>query len=72
MISAEDSNSTYEYESYFRSYHKLTTGQKIVHVLKVALKFQKDLSTAIIIKEWMSKSDLQKWIEANKDYIGKI
>ena len=54
-------------------YHKLTTGQKIIIELRRVLKYQKDLfMPALLNSEWMTKSELQKWMDTNKNYLNKI
>ena len=49
MISAEDSNSTYEYESYFKILPQINDWAKDSSRIKSGSKVQKDLSTAAII-----------------------
>tara|TARA_Y100000768_G_scaffold302319_1_gene236192 strand:- start:29790 stop:30791 length:1002 start_codon:yes stop_codon:yes gene_type:complete len=73
MISAEDSNSTYEYEGYFKILPQINDWAKDNSRIKNGSKVPEGfIYSSDNNKEWMSKSDLQKWIEANKDYIGKI
>ena len=73
MISNEDSYSTYEYPNYYKILPhinewgkdnlRIKEGKKILE----GLVYSSDKNS-----EWMTKSDLKKWIDINKNYIGKI
>ena len=72
MISVDDANSTYEYPEYFKILPQINLGVKenlyIKNGIKVAegFKYTSDNNT-----EWMTNSDLQRWVNSNMDYIGK-
>jgi len=73
MITAEDSAYTYEYEDYFKilpaihSWHidknRIGNGKKV----KEGFMYSSDGNS-----DWMEISDLQDWIEKNRNKIGKI
>jgi len=73
MISNEDSYSTYEYPNYYKILPhinewgkdnlRIKEGKKILE----GLVYSSDKNS-----EWMTKSDLQKWIDINQNYLGKI
>ena len=73
MISSEDSISTYEYSSYYKILPQIFEWEKdnsrINNGKKVPANFIYSSNNNI---EWMSESDLQKWINTNQDFIGKI
>ena len=72
MISSDDANSTYEYSDYYKILPQInewgTDSLRIKDGKKVPEGFiySSDNNT-----EWMTKSNLQKWIDSNKDFIGK-
>ena len=73
MISSEDANSAYEFNDYYKILPQINEWQNDT---KRKMKGKK-VSEGFIYSsdknlEWMTKSDLQKWIDTNKDYIGKI
>jgi UDP-N-acetylglucosamine 4,6-dehydratase len=73
MISSDDANSTYEYSNYYKILPQINEWAKdslrIKSGKKVSEGFQYSSDNN---SEWMTKSDLQKWIDINQDYIGKI
>ena len=73
MISSDDASSTYEYSGYYKILPKIHEWSKD----DLRIKNGKSVSDGFIYtsnnnSEWMTKSDLQKWLDANKDNIGKI
>ncbi len=69
MISIDDSESTYEYSSYYKILPKINDWSKDDLRIKDGAK----VSPGFIYNsndnsEWMTKTNLQKWIELNKDY----
>ncbi len=73
MISIHDSISTYEYSNYYKILPQINNWEKDKSRIKNGLK----VSNGFVYnseknKNWMSKSDLQKWIRLNKDKIGNI
>ncbi len=73
MISTEDSYSTYEYSDYFKILPQINEWGKDAKRIKDGKKvsegfvYSSDLNT-----EWMSKNNLQTWINKNLNFIGKI
>ena len=73
MISIDDANSTYEYHDYFKILPQINEwandNLRIKNGKKVpeGFKYTSDNNS-----EWMTNSVLKKWIDDNKDYIGKI
>ena len=73
MISVDDANSTYEYSSYYKILPQINEWSKDNLRIKKGKKVPEGfMYTSDNNLEWMTKSILQKWIDANKDYIGKI
>ncbi len=73
MISKDDSNSTYEYDGYFKILPQINEWDIDNTRIKDGKRVPKGFEyTSDNNSEWMSNTDLQKWIEDNKDYIGKI
>ncbi len=73
MISAEDSYSTYSYDSYYKILPQINNWAKDNSRIKEGKKVSEGfVYSSDNNKEWMSISDLQKWIDTNKDHIGKI
>ena len=73
MISSEDSYSTYEYSDYFKILPQINEWGKD----NLRIKYGKKVPEGFIYSsennsEWMKKSELRKWIEKNKKYIGKF
>lgn len=73
MIGSEDSYSTYEYSEYFKILPQINDwnkdNERIKNGKKVARGF---IYSSNLNSEWMTKSDLQRWIDANQNYIGKF
>lgn len=73
MIGVEDAHYTYEYPDYFKILPSINDWAKdkarIGDGIKVPENF---MYTSENNKEWMKISDLQKWIEANKNKTGNI
>jgi len=73
MIGAEDSYYTYEYPEHYKILPQIngwaTDSKRIKDGVKVpeGFVYASDSNT-----EWMSDADLQGWIDANQDHIGKI
>jgi len=68
MISSDDSYSTYEYSNYYKILPQINEWRKD----KLRIKDGKKVSEGFIYSsdknlEWMTKSNLQKWIDVNKD-----
>jgi UDP-N-acetylglucosamine 4,6-dehydratase (inverting) len=73
MISTDDAKSTYEYSNYYKILPQINEWVKD----NLRIKDGKKVPEGFIYSsdnnlEWMMKSDLQKWIDDNKDYIGKV
>jgi UDP-N-acetylglucosamine 4,6-dehydratase len=73
MIGAEDSYFTYEYPKHYKILPQINgwaeDEKRIKDGVKVAEGFTYASDTNF---EWMSDADLQAWIAANQDSIGKI
>ena len=73
MISSSDSHSTYEYSKYYKILPQINEWGKdnlrINKGKKVPEGFDYSSNNN---QEWMTKSDLKKWIAANQDIINKI
>ena len=73
MISLHDSYTTFDYSDYYKILPQINDWAKDSSRIKSGSKVPEGfIYSSDNNKEWMSNSDLQKWIEANKDYIGKI
>ena len=73
MISTEDSFSTYEYAEFYKILPQINKWAKDISRIKNGkLVNEGFVYSSDKNSEWMTKSDLQKWIDANKNYIGKI
>ena len=73
MISSDDANSTYEYSNYYKILPQINEWAKD----NLRIKSGKKVSEGFVYssdsnREWMTKSDLQKWIDQNQDCFGKI
>ena len=68
MISSDDSNTTYEYEDYFKILPQIydwdNDAKRIGDGLKVSEGF---VYSSELNKQWMANEDLQKWIDLNKN-----
>jgi UDP-N-acetylglucosamine 4,6-dehydratase len=73
MISAEDSDYTYEYPEYYKILPQINDwsedNKRTKGGVKVATGFVYSSDKNL---EWMTKAELQTWVDSNKDYIGKI
>ena len=73
MISSDDAYSTYEYSNYYKILPQINEWAKD----NLRIKSGKKVSEGFVYSsdsnpEWMTKSDLQKWIDQNQNHIGKI
>lgn len=72
MISAGDSYSTYEYDDYFKILPQINNWDKDKKRIQNGKKVEEGfVYSSDNNSDWMKKSDLKKWIDANKDYINK-
>ena len=73
MISSHDSDNTFEYQNYFKILPQINNWKLDKKRIKDGRKVSDDFSySSEINREWMSKTDLRKWINANLKYIGNI
>ena len=73
MISKDDSYYTYEYDDYYKILPALNGLVNSKERIKDGIKVEEGFSyTSNDNKEWMNIEMLQKWIENNKERIGKI
>jgi UDP-N-acetylglucosamine 4,6-dehydratase (inverting) len=73
MISLHDSNNTFEYRNYFKILPQINNWRLDKKRIKDGKKVSDDFSySSEINSEWMTKTDLRKWINANLKYIGNI
>ena len=73
MISSEDSYSTYEYKEHFKILPQINNWGLDTNRIKNGKKVPEGYVYASNTNtEWMSKTELKTWINANKNYIGKI
>ena len=73
MISSEDSLSTFEYSDYYKILPMINEWAKDNLRIKEGKKVPEGfVYSSDKNSEWMTKSDLQKWIDINQNYIGKI
>ena len=73
MISPEDSYYTYEYLEHFKILPQICTWSSIEQRIKGGKKVPEGFSyTSDNNTNWMSISELQKWIEDNKEKVGSI
>ena len=73
MIGSDDSYSTYEYSGYYKILPQINNWGSD----SLRIKDGKKISEGFIYSsennsEWMTKSELQKWIDENQKYIAKI
>lgn len=72
MISVEDSYSTYEYSNYYKILPQINEWKKDILRIKDGLKVSEGFSyCSDNNSEWMTKSELKTWIDANQNYIDK-
>ena len=73
MISKEDSYSTYEYSNYYKILPQINEwGKDNLRIKEGKKTFEGLVYSSEKNSEWMTKSDLRKWIDINQNYIGKI
>ena len=73
MISREDSNYCYEYSNYYKILPQINNWNKDKKRIKRGRKVLEGfVYTSDNNTEWMKKSELKKWIDINKDHVGKI
>ena len=73
MIGSDDSNTTYEYSSYFKILPQINQWEKDTSRIKKGIKVPEGfVYCSENNNDWMTQSILQKWIKHNSDYIGKI
>ena len=73
MISIDDANSTYEYSNYYKILPQINEWGRDNLRIKNGKKVPEDfIYSSNNNLDWMKKSDLKKWIEKNKKFIGKI
>ena len=73
MIGIEDSSFTYEYPGYFKILPQINEWGKDTKRIKGGTKVSEGFNyNSNSNSEWMTKSELKKWIDNNKNYIGKI
>ena len=72
MISAEDSYSTYEYSNYYKILPQINEWKKDSLRIQDGVKVSEGFSySSDNNSEWMTKSELKTWIDANQNYIDK-
>ena len=72
MISSEDSYSTYEYDEHFKILPQINNWGKDKERIKNGIKVPEGFVYASDTNsEWMTKENLQTWIDENQNYIGK-
>ena len=73
MIGPEDAPFTYEYDSYYKILPQInswdTDKNRIKNGVKVSSGFEYN---SLNNTEWMSPQALEKWIQENQNYIGKL
>ena len=73
MIGNDDANSTYEYPNYYKILPQINNWAKDSLRIKKGIKVpERFIYSSESNLQWMTKSSLKKWIDTNKDYIGKI
>ena len=73
MVGYEDADNTYEYSSFFKILPQIFNSKQKNKMIKNGKKVSKDfIYSSQNNKQWMNKKDLIKWINQNKDTIGKI
>ena len=73
MISSEDSYSTYEYADYYKILPQINNWKKDkLRIKKGTLVPEGFVYSSNNNNEWMTKSELKKWIDLNLTKIGKI
>jgi UDP-N-acetylglucosamine 4,6-dehydratase/5-epimerase len=73
MIGIEDALYTYEYPDHFKILPAIHNWDSDVNRIKNGKRVKEDFSyTSDNNKEWMTSSDLQAWINSNREKIGSI
>lgn len=73
MIGAEDSYFTYEYSEHYKILPQINEWAEDEKRIKDGMKVEEGFTYASDTNtEWMSDADLQRWIDANQDRIGKF
>lgn len=73
MIGAEDSDFTYEYPEHFKILPQINDWANDVRRIKDGVKVPEGFVYASDTNpQWMADADLQAWINANRDDIGKL
>ena len=73
MISIEDSHSTYEYSSYYKILPQINNWGEDSLRVKDGVKVSENFTySSDNNSEWMTKSDLKKWIDKNLHLIGYL
>jgi len=73
MIGSDDANSTYEYSNYYKILPQINKWGKDSLRIKNGVKVPEGfVYSSDNNAEWMTKSNLQKWINENQEYMGKI
>ena len=73
MISTEDSYYTYEYSDYFKILPQINNWDQDKKRIKDGVKVLNGFTySSDNNSEWMTKTDLQLWLDTNKNYIGTI
>jgi hypothetical protein len=73
MIGLSDAPFTYEYEGYFKILPQINAWDTDTNRIKDGDRVQADFEyTSDNNKDWMTIKTLSKWLQDNKDYIGKV
>lgn len=73
MISSEDSYSTYEYDEHFKILPQINNWGKDKERIKNGIKVPEGFVYASDTNpEWMTKENLQTWIDENQNFLGKL
>jgi len=73
MIGKEDAAYTYEYPQHFKILPQINSWDRDSNRIKDGVRVPEEFEySSDSNSEWMSAEDLEKWIEANADNIGKI
>ena len=73
MIGLEDAPYTYEYPSHFKILPSIHNWSKDPVRIKEGIKVDENFTySSDNNKDWMTIKTLSKWLQDNKDYIGKV
>ena len=73
MISKDEANSTFEYNDYYKILPQTSKSSENKLLIKNGKKVSENFTySSDDNKDWMTRSDLKKWLNKNSDYIGKI